>query len=180
MTQEAAPHRGPFPWHPWDFVLAAVGAVAAAVLILVAALVAVPPMATNLSSEVSDGATAVPIGDGVASVVVPEGWVVQRDGAAVIARTPDGGMTVRLGAAEGDAAEELRRLLDSADGASGVDVGAIRAETLASGLQAVHADVDGGVYAVVDVGGGDLVTVVATSDGDYRAALGQLLEGVRS
>ncbi len=179
MTQEAAPHRGPFPWHPWDFVLAAVGAVATVALILVAALVAVPPMATNLSSEVSNGATAVPIGDGPASVVVPEGWVVQRDGAAVIARTPDGGMTVRLEAAEGDAAEELRVLLEAAE-ADGADVGTIRAETLASGLRAVHTDAGGAVYAVIDVGGGDLVTVVATSDSDYRAALGQLLEGVRS
>ena len=176
MPHTAAPRRGPFPWRPWDLVLAAVGAVAAAVLILVAVLVAVPPVATNLSSEVSDGATAVPIGDGPASVVVPEGWVVQRDGAAVIARTPDGGMTARLEAAEGDAAEELRRLLESSDG----DPGTIRAETLASGLQAVHADAGGAVYAVIDVGGGDLVTVVAEADGDYRAALGQLLEGVRS
>ena len=177
MPEVAASRRELFPWRPWDAVLAAVGAVGAVVLILVAVLVAWPPVATNLSSEVSDGATAVPIGDGQASVVVPDGWIVQRAGAAVIARTPDGGLSARLGAAEGDAAETLRDMLVSADAGSAT----VRAETLASGLSAVHADAsDGTVYAVIDVGGGTLVTVVATGDRDHRAALGQLLEGVRS
>ncbi len=177
MPQAAAPRRDPFPWRPWDVVLAAVGAVAAIALIVVAVVVAGPPVATNLSSEVSDGSTAVPIGDGQASVVVPEGWIVQRDGAAVIARTPDGGLSVQLEAVEGDPAETLRELLDAAGSGSAT----VRAETLASGLRAVHADAgDGAVYAVIDVGGGTLVTVVATADGDYRAALGLLLEGVRS
>ena len=177
MPQEVAPHRGLFPWRPWDILLAAVGAVAAIVFLVVALVVVWPPVATNLSSDVSDGTTAVPIGDAQASVVVPEGWIVQRSGPAVIARTPDGGLSVQLEATEGDAPEVLAALLESADAGSAT----VRAETLASGLRVVHADAaDGVVYAVIDIGGGTLVTATATSDGDYRAALGLLLEGVRA
>ncbi|HET8926248.1 MAG TPA: hypothetical protein VFN24_00275 [Microbacterium sp.] len=176
MPQLAASRRGLFPWRPWDFVLAAVGALAATALIVVALVIAVPPVSANLSSEVSDGATSVPIGDGQSSVVVPEGWIVQRDGGAVIARTPDGGLTARLAAAEGDARAVLQELLESGD-----DSGAsaqIRAETLASGQHALHADgPDGAVYAVI--GDTALVTVVATAGADHRPALGMLFEGVR-
>ena len=176
MPQVAASRRGLFPWRPWDVVLAAAGAIAAAALIVVALVSAVPPVSANLSSEVSDGSAAVPIGDGQASVVVPEGWIVQRDGGAVIARTPDGGLSARLAAAEGDARAVLQELVDSGD-----DAGApaqIRAETLASGQHAVHADGShGAVYAVI--GDTSLVTVVATVGADHRPALGILLEGVR-
>src|SRR5690606_39915925 len=99
MRQEVAPQRGLCPWRPWEILLAAVGAVAAIVFLVVALVVVWPPVASNLCSDVSDGTTAVPIGVAQASVVVPEGWVVQRSGPAVIARTPDGGLSVQLEAA---------------------------------------------------------------------------------
>lgn len=179
MPQPVAPaERTLFPWRPWDVVLALVGAVGAAVLIALALGAAVPPVMANLSSEVSEGQTVVPIGDGRAEVVVPAGWVVQRSGGAVTALTPDGVLSARLDLVSGDPRSIVEDALDGA--------GVLREETLASGREIVHADAAADLlYAAIPIDATTAVRVVAeTLEGhaiaEYRAALAGLLDGVRA
>lgn len=160
----------------WEIALACAAAVLVLAAVAVAALVAVPPTIANLSSEVSDGRDPTDLGG--ASVVVPADWVVTRDSEdAITVRTPDGA---------------LRASLESVDEKPGDVVAATaatpRSELLASGLTAVHVDLDdGGVVAGVgepDAAPSVRVTVqVSPADGDepaaYRSAIGDLLEGIR-
>lgn len=160
----------------WELALACLAGVLVAVAVSFAAAAAVPPMLANLSTEVSDGRAPTSIGP--APVVVPADWLITRESAdAVIVRTPDGALRARLDAVTGDPAATVA----GTDGA-----GPVRTEQLASGLTAVHADLDdGGLVAVVGpAGGGASVRVVAElpapdDAAGYRAAVGDLLEGVR-
>lgn len=156
------------------------GAVAAGAVALALAT-ALPPSLANLSSEVSDGTTPVPIG-GHAEVIVPADWIITRDGSeALTVRTPDGVLHATLVAMREDAAAAV-------DGTEGVD-GVTRSEQLASGMTAVHADLaDGGLVAAVEAPEGrECVQVVVefrAADADdlavYRPAVGDLLEGIRA
>ncbi len=156
-----------FPPRPWDLALAATGALLVALLCVLAAITAVPPMLRNLASEASDGIAPVSLPGGV-DVVVPRAWTVQRDGEdAVIVHTPDGGMSARLEAGDRSLSEDPSRT-----------------ETLVSGLRVVHTDVGSdAVHAVVATDHGTVRVVATAGEGrrmaDYRPALGQLLEGVR-
>ncbi|MCP2635272.1 hypothetical protein K0817_001660 [Microbacterium sp. HD4P20] len=162
----------------WEIGAAWLGAALAATGVVVAAMTALPPSLENLSSEVSDGVTAVPIGDG-AEVVVPADWILTGEGGGNVAvRTPDGVLTARLETVERDAAEIIAETPDVE--------GAARSELLASGMSATHADLaDGGVVAVVaGPEGGDAVLVVvevgADDAAEYRPAIADLLEGIRA
>lgn len=161
----------------WEIALACAAAALVLAAVAVAAFVALPPTIANLSSEVSDGSDPTDLGD--ASVVVPADWVVTRHSEdAITVRTPDGA---------------LRASLESVDERSGDVVAAAaagdpRSELLASGLTAVHVDLDdGGVVAGVgepDAAPSVRVTVqVSPAEGAepaaYRSAIGDLLEGIR-
>lgn len=160
----------------WEVALACAAAALVLAAIAAAALVAVPPTIANLASEVSDGRAATDLGD--AAVVVPADWVVTRDSQdAITVRTPDGALRASLESVDERPAEAV------ADAA-----GTVRAEVLASGLTAVHVDLDdGGVVA--GVGEPDaapsvrVVVEVRPAEGDepaaYRTAIGDLLEGIR-
>ncbi|MFE5409286.1 hypothetical protein [Microbacterium sp. NPDC056569] len=161
----------------WETALAyaAAGLVLAAVAI--GAVAALPPTIANLSSEVSDGSAPTDLED--ASVVVPADWVVTRDAEnAITVRTPDGALRARLESVDEKPGDVV------ADAAAG----APRSELLASGLTAVHVDLDdGGVVA--GVGEPDaapsvrVVVEVRPPEGGepaaYRTAIGDLLEGIR-
>jgi hypothetical protein len=146
--------------------------------VAVAAAVAVPPVIANLSSEVSDGETETALGE--VAVVVPADWLITRDSAgAITVRSPDGALRARL-----DALDETPAAIVAAAEARGPQ----RTELLASGLTAVHADLDGD-RLVAGVGETDaapsvrVVAVVSVPEGasptDYRAAIGDLIEGIR-
>ena len=163
----------------WEIALACLGAVLVAGALALAALTAVPPTLANLASEVSDGRTPTTLGD--ASIVVPADWIVRRESAdAVEVRTPDGVMRARLDVVDETPSDVL------AD--AGLAAGA-RTELLASGLTAVHADdgpADDGHGIVAGVGEPDsppsvrvVATVSAPDAAGYRAAVGQLMEGIR-
>lgn len=177
--------RAPFPAPPWDRVIAAIGAAAVVVFVAVAAIAAVPPSLENTRSSVSDGAS--PVRTDAMTLVVPAGWVVSRGLAGVTVRTPDGGLATHLdGGAGDDLRGALRAMLDHDLGpVPTATVGPVRAESLASGLDVTHVDVGGdALYAVVATGPDSLVRVVARVAAgrdlaDYRAAIGQLLEGIR-
>ncbi len=165
----------------WETLLAGIIAFAVAGLLVFAAIVAVPPMLHNLSAATSDGVTAVALSGGTGGVVVPEGWHVQRGGDAPLdVHTPDRVLAVAFSVADGEPGAVLRAMLDEAGAA-----GPVRTETLATGLRLIHADVgEDQLYAVVATAEGGAVRVVArvSEEGDlhaYRAALAQLLEGVR-
>lgn len=164
--------------HRWEIGAAWFGAALATAGIVVAGMTALPPSLENLASEVSDGHTAVPVGNS-ADVVVPADWILTRDGAdAVAVRTPDGVLRARLESVPHGAATGLA-------GSPGVE-GATRSELLASGMKATHADVAGGGYValVEDPETGENVRVVIEVRGSdlsaYRAAIGHLLEGIRT
>ncbi|WP_374977283.1 hypothetical protein ACEYYH_05650 [Microbacterium trichothecenolyticum] len=162
----------------WEVALACAAAALVLAAIAAAALVAVPPTIANLASEVSDGRAPTDLGD--AAVVVPADWVVTRDSEdAITVRTPDGALRASLESIDESPADAV------AVAAGG---GAVRAEVLASGLTAVHVDLDdGGVVA--GVGEPDaapsvrVVVEVRPAEGDepaaYRTAIGDLLEGIR-
>ena len=162
----------------WEIALACAAGTLAIGAVAFAALVAVPPSLANLSSDVSDGASPRELGD--ASVVVPAGWLVTRDSDdALTVRTPDGALRATLETVDETPA-------DVVDEAASAQVP--RSELLASGLTAVHADLDdGGVVA--GVGDPDaapsvrVVVEVRPPDGAapsaYRTAIGDLLEGIR-
>jgi hypothetical protein len=163
----------------WEIALAWLGATLVAVAVTLAAMTALPPSLANIASEVSDGRTATTLGD--ASVVVPAGWIVRRESAdAVEVRTPDGTLRARV-----DVVGETPSGVLAAARLDGV----VRTELLASGLTAVHADeahADGEHGIVAGVGEPDLrqsvrlvVTVDAPDAAAYRAAVGELMEGVR-
>jgi hypothetical protein len=171
-------------WHSgakarrWEIAGALLGGVLAAAVIALAAATAIPPSMANLSSEVSDGRTPVPLAGG-AAVVVPADWIVVREGAdAVSVRTPDGALQALLDVVAEDA--------DSVISADELVDGPARSEVLASGMTAVHADIPRGVLAAVSLpGGADAVRVRVTFGGGgdlarYRPAIGDLLEGVRA
>ncbi|WP_342001312.1 hypothetical protein MRBLWH7_001781 [Microbacterium sp. LWH7-1.2] len=161
----------------WEIALACAAAAVVLAAVTIAAIVAVPPTIANLSSEVSDGSAPTDLGGG--SVVVPADWVVTRDSAdAITVRTPDGALRARL-----ESVDEK-----PGDVVADAGVGASRSELLASGLTAVHVDLDdGGVVA--GVGEPDaapsvrVVVQVHPAEGDepaeYRTAIGDLLEGIR-
>lgn len=160
-----------------ELVLSSIAAVAVIAFIAIAAIVAVPPSIANLTSTVSDGVAPQTLlaGDLDAQVVVPEGWVVRRQGDdALTVSTPDGGLTAQLAITADDA--------ETVVAASGD--GTVRREVLASGLSIVHADTaPRSVVAAIVVGDGDTVTVFAEvgksqTPGAYRPALAQLLEGI--
>lgn len=174
-----APRSGILPSHRWAVVFASVGALLVVAFAAFAILIAGPPSAANLASTTSDGVEAERLATPVAEagVVVPEGWVVVRDGDAdVVALTPDGAMKVRIVLTEGSA----EALVIRTDGR----VGDPREEQLASRLPVVHADLDdGGIVAAMDVAGGVVVLqseLLADVDpAIYRPAFAELLEGVR-
>lgn len=162
----------------WEIPLACAAGALVIVGLAGAAAVAVPPVIANLSSEVSDGETETALGD--AAVVVPADWLITRDSdAAITVRTPDGALRARL-----DALDETPAAIVGAAATEGPP----RVELLASGLTAVHADVDGD-RLVAGVGEPDaapsvrVVAEVSAPEGeaaaDYRAAIGDLLEGIR-
>ncbi|WP_109210986.1 MULTISPECIES: hypothetical protein [Microbacterium] len=162
----------------WEIALACASALLVICAVGVAAAVAVPPAVANLVSEVSDGTSATGLGD--ASVVVSAEWVVTRDAAdAITVRTPDGVRRATLESVD----ETPAAAVLAATAGSGP-----RSELLASGLVAVHVDLDdGGIVA--GVGDPDaapsvrVVVEVRPPDGGapsaYRTAVGDLLEGIR-
>jgi len=163
----------------WEIALACAAALLVIAGVAFAASVAVPPTIANLASEVSDGTAATELGD--ASVVVPAEWVITRDSAdAITVRTPDGALRASLQTVHEKPADAV------AQGA-GADA-APRSELLASGLTVMHADLDDGDL-VAAVGTPDaapsvrVVVQVRPPDGGapaaYRAAIGDLLEGIR-
>lgn len=169
--------RGDVAGRRWEIALAGVAGLIALIAVVFAAWVAVPPSLANLSSEVSDGVSETELG--AAAVVVPADWIVTRESAdAVTVRTPDGVLHARLEAVDATPSEIVVAAAPSS---------LERTELLASGLTAVHADVPGGLVA--GVGAAEAppsvrVTVrfvdrEADSDA-YRAAIGELLEGIRS
>jgi len=161
----------------WDIALACVAGALIVAAVGVATAVALPPSLSNLASEVSDGVTATAVGD--ASVVVPADWIITRESDdAISVTTPDGVLRARLDVVSETPAETVERSPASS---------ALRTEMLASGLTAVHADFDDGGL-VAGVGSPDarpsvrvVVEVRAAHDAaQYRAAIGELLEGVRA
>ncbi|MFB7892957.1 hypothetical protein ACFC1I_12220 [Microbacterium sp. NPDC056044] len=160
----------------WELALACAAGVLVVVGIAVAALAAVPPSIANLTSDVSDGTAPTELGS--AAVIVPADWVITRDADdAITVQTPDGALRASLETIDEKPADAV------ADAA-----GAARSELLASGLTAVHVDLDdGGVVA--GVGEPDaapsvrVVVEVRLGEGGeaaaYRTAIGDLLEGVR-
>lgn len=166
--------RGDLALRRWEIALASVAAVTALLAVAFAAYVAVPPSIANLASEVADGRAETPVGG--AAVVAPSDWIVTRESTdAVTVRSPDGVLRARLD------------VVDASPGAIVATAAASsppRTEVLASGLTAVHADLEGGLIAGVgtaDAAPSVRVTVeVAGTDVDaYRAAIGDLLEGIR-
>lgn len=162
----------------WEIGAAWFGAALATTAIVIAAMTALPPSLENLASEVSDGRTAVPIGNG-ADVVVPADWILTRDGAdGVAVRTPDGVLSARLEPVRQDAATVIAQM-------PGVE-GVTRSERLASGMTATHADLAGGGYVAVVEGPeiGENVRVIIEMRGSdiaaYRAAIADLVEGIRA
>jgi hypothetical protein len=166
--------RGDLPQRRWEIALASVAGVIALAAVAFAAYVAVPPSMANLASEVSDGRAETPVGE--AAVVAPADWIVTRESSdAVTVRTPDGVLRARLEAMDASAGEIV---------ATAAPASPQRTELLASGLTAVHADIEGGLIAGIGSGEaapGMRVTVeVEGADADaYRAAIGDLLEGIR-
>lgn len=177
--------RVPFPRAPWDVLIALVGALGVVVFLVFAAATAIPPVLADRDARVSDG--AVPVAVGAAEIVVPQGWIVTGGGDRAGVRTPDGVLVVVATSAQGSATAALQELLDAELGAvPTATVGARRTETLASGLRVVHTDVgDDAVFVVVADGDRALLGIIARVDAehertDYRASLGQLLDGVRA
>jgi hypothetical protein len=170
----------------WETIVASLAAALALVAIAFAAVIAVPQIIANLSSEASDGRTPFVLDatDRTADIVVPAGWIVVRESAATISvRSPDGVMRAHLDLV----AESPAAIVDSRSDLAGSPV----TEILASGLQATHADLrDGGLVAGVSTSAsGDAVRVVVefvpAPDQDvdvvaYRPAIASLLEGVRT
>lgn len=161
----------------WEVAVACVAATIALAAVAFAASVAVPPSLRNLASEVSDGRTEIEIGE--AAVVVPADWIVTRESTeALSVRTPDGVLRARLEAVDASPGEIVETAAPSLPH---------RRELLASGLTVIHADVEDGLIA--GVGSPEAapsvrvdVEVVAPEGGAsaYRAAIGDLLEGIRS
>ena len=156
-------------------------------VIALALSIAVPPILVNLSTEVSDGKKPFEISsrDGsavtTAKITVPEGWIVQREDATLLVRTPDGVMSAIVEAVSESAGEALE--------VASTARGPRETEVLASGLTVVHADLGrgAGVVAAVSCQRGQQpgATVVVTTrirdgwDGEtYRPALAALLEGI--
>lgn len=165
------------PW--WEIAGALIGGVLAAGAVAFALMTALPPTLANLNTEVADGATAVPIA-GDAAVVVPADWILTRGSDAVTVRTPDGMLHATLNVVEGDAADIVADVTGSSKNA--------RSEVLASGMTAVHADVEhpGMVAAVESPDGRRSVRVTVefrladeAEVVDYRPAVAELLEGIR-
>ena len=181
MTDAAPAATGPArPLRPspgWAMGVAIVGALLVAAVVAVGALIAVPPSVANLASSTSDGVAAEPLGaDAGAAVVVPAGWIVVRESAEeILVRTPVPAEEA-LAAAVPGIADEI-----------GAAPGAERREILASGTFAVHVDVDPSVTVAAVAASAEAreSVVVETRIRDdvdparYRAALAQLLDGVR-
>lgn len=173
----------------WSLAFALVGAVAVIALIAVAALIAVPPSMANLASSTADGVTAAPVGASAeAAIVVPAGWIVVRQGEQeILVRTPDGALEARVSAASAPAEEALAAAATAAADDTGAEPGAERSEPLASGSIAVHVDVGSSVVVAAVAKSPEapasVVVDARVRDGAdptrYRAALAQLLDGVR-
>lgn len=168
---------------PWTTTTAWLLGLLLAAAVAVAAIAAVPPILRNLSSAPADGVTATALpGVADASLVAPEGWVLQRDGdRALIVSSPDRVLSVSFAAVSGDAEEALQALLLEA-GAS--PAGETKLETLRGGLPILHTDgADGAVYAVVGAGAQRIAVIARVADdaesGIHRAALAELLDGLR-
>lgn len=166
--------------HRTELLIAWPAGFAVAGILALAVATAGPPALRNLSTEVSDGVTPYAVGGGGAQITVPAEWIVQREGAeSLVIRTPDGALTSRV-TADADAHDPGEALTDLRAEHAAAAADPVRTETLASGVRVVHADSGDAVYAAV-AGKPDVITVIATTDGDsraYRAALAQLLEGV--
>lgn len=161
----------------WEVALACAAGAIVVGAVAFAATVAVPPSWRNLASEISDGRTAIEIGE--AAVVVPADWIVTRESTeAVSVRTPDGVLRARLEAVDASPGEIVETATPSLPQ---------RRELLASGLTVVHADVEDGLIAGVGSPEADAsvrvdveVVTAEIGAGAYRAAIGELLEGIRS
>ena len=162
----------------WEIALACVGGLLLVAALTAAAAVAVPPSLANLASSVADGTTPTTLGE--AEAVIPADWVITRESdRAVVVRTPDGVLQARFDVVD----ETLGAALATAETS-----GSPRSELLASGLTALHADLEGGGL-VAAVGTPDAATAVrvviegdsASGEGldEYRPAIGELLEGIR-
>lgn len=173
----------------WSLAFALVGAVAVIALIAAAALVAVPPSLANLASSTADGVTAEPVGASAdAAIVVPAGWIVVRESEEeILVRTPDAALEARVRAVSVPAEEALAAAVPGIVDEIGAAPGTERRETLASGTFAVHVDVVPSVTVAAvaesaEARGSVVVETRIRDDVDtarYRAALAQLLDGVR-
>ena len=185
------PERPLRPSPGWAMGAAIVGALLVAAVVAVGALIAVPPSVANLASSTADGVAAEPLGAGAdagAAVIVPAGWIVVRESEEeILVRTPDAALEARVRAASVPAEEALAAAVPGIADEIGAAPGAERRETLASGTFAVHVDVDPSVTVAAvaesaEARGSVVVETRIRDDVDparYRAALAQLLDGVR-
>ena len=160
----------------------AIGSSIAGLLVLgLAAYFAVPPIATNLSTDIVATDTPIATGDGAVTVTVPAGWSVQHpflEDDALILRSPDGHLALTLAASPLAADAAFAALAASFSG-----VGAPVTETLGSGLSLVHAQADGGRTVLAAVGSGEAgATVIAHIDAEtpaaYQPAIAEVLESI--
>ena len=161
-----------------------VGGILAVVAVLAGVLsfTVLPNVLVNLDARAATVDTTVALtgGPGDASVVVPAGWSNRHpliDDHTVIVRSPDGGLEVAFAALAASAGDAFQAL---AAGESGLP--APVAETLSSGLRAVHAATDDVVVAAL-AGASGSVTAVAHASGerplaDYLPTVAGLFAGV--
>lgn len=183
------PERPLRPSPGWAMGAAIVGALLVAAVVAVGALVAVPPSMANLASSTADGVAAEPLdADAGGAVVVPAGWIVVRESEEeILVRTPDAALEARVRPASVPAEEALAAAVPGIADEIGSAPGAERRETLAAGTFAVHVDVYPSVTVAAVAASAEAreSVVVETRIRDdvdparYRAALAQLLDGVR-
>lgn len=185
------PERPLRPSPGWAMGAAIVGALLVAAVVAVGALIAVPPSVANLASSTADGVAAEPLSadaDAGGAVVVPAGWIVVRESEEeILVRTPDAALEARVRAASVRAEEALAAAVPGIADEIGAAPGAERRETLAAGTFAVHVDVGPSVTVAAvaesaEARGSVVIEARIRDDVDparYRAALAQLLDGVR-
>lgn len=183
------PERPLRPSPGWAMGAAIVGALLVAAVVAVGALVAVPPSMANLASSTADGVAAEPLdADAGGAVVVPAGWIVVRESEEeILVRTPDAALEARVRAASVPAEEALAAAVPGIADEIGAAPSAERRETLAAGTFAVHVDVGPSVTVAAvaesaEARGSVVIEARIRDDVDparYRAALAQLLDGVR-
>ncbi|SIT66511.1 hypothetical protein [Microbacterium sp. RU33B] len=180
LTSRRSSQRRPTrPRWRWRIALSAV-----AVAAVVAAGTLAAPALAGLQIRVADG-SAVEIGGSTSAVLVPEGWFIDRSRAGFLTvTTPDRSLAVEMSAAEDSPLSVLERVsapLESRTDAA--QVGRIREEVLASGVDIVHADVGPRAVAAA-LGEGPVVAVSAVVADDrtmaaYRRSMAEILEAVR-